>query len=58
MDTPKVLVDAFSHHLDGLMTTLSKIVSDGTSFRKYVDSEHYARFLELRSVLVLIVTSL
>lgn len=54
MDTHKVLVDAFSHHLDGLMTTLSKIVSDGTSFRKYVDSAYYTGHLELHSVLVLI----
>ena len=36
MDTPKVLADAFTHHLAGLMGTLSKIVQGGTNFGKYV----------------------
>ncbi|KIP12685.1 hypothetical protein PHLGIDRAFT_32626 [Phlebiopsis gigantea 11061_1 CR5-6] len=35
MDTPKVLADAFTHHLDGFMNTLSKIVQGGTNFGNF-----------------------
>lgn len=34
MDTPKALADAVLHHLNGLMSTLSRIMADGTVFAK------------------------
>lgn len=58
MDTSKVLADAFTHHLDGLMTTLSKIVSDGTNFGKYASFRclHYhaceARYTNLFRIVI------